>query len=185
MPGQKAPIEFNYGQHYPTIVTPNSSGIFSIMFFNNGNNRLLDSNNTTCGTPGAAACYSSVPIFQLNESSMTAEVLWEENLSPSFSDCCGDALILPNGDVEFDVAADVATAVPHHIEEVTQTQSPEVVWEMDIAAQLPYRGLRIPSLYPGQIWPPSLPPSAGIASHAMSHATRNTLPTRGRVLSSF
>jgi hypothetical protein len=185
LPNQEAPIEWNYGQHYPTIVTPNSSGIFSLMFFNNGNNRLLDSNNTTCDTPGAAACYSSVPIFQLNEFSMTADVLWEDNLSPSFSFCCGDALILPNGDVEFDVAVDQVTSVPHHIEEVTHTQSPEVVWEMDIAGQLPYRGLRIPSLYPGQIWPPSLQPSTGIASHAISHATRNTLPAGKRIPSSF
>ncbi|HXY08613.1 MAG TPA: aryl-sulfate sulfotransferase [Terriglobales bacterium] len=165
LPGQDAPIEWNYGQHYPTVVSPNSAGVFSLMFFNNGNNRLMDSNNTVCGTAGTGACYSSVPIFQLNESTKTASVLWEDNLLPSYSDCCGDALILPNGDVEYDVAADLGTAITHHIDEVTQTQTPQLVWEMQIAGQLPYRGFRIPSLYPGQTWPASIHQSTGVQTH--------------------
>jgi arylsulfate sulfotransferase len=152
-PGQ-APIEWNYGQHYPTIVSPNSAGVISLMFFNDGNDRLMDSNNDVCGTPGVGACYSSVPIFQLDESTMTASVLWEDNLLPYYSLCCGDALILPNGDMEVDIADD-QTVTPgiSDIQEVTQTQTPELVWEMQVAAQLAYRGMRIPSLYPGQVWP--------------------------------
>jgi len=152
-PGQ-APIEWNYGQHYPTIVSPNSSGVFSLMFFNDGNNRLMDSNNDVCGSAGVGACYSSVPIFQLNESAMTATVLWEDNLLPFYSLCCGDALLLPNGDMEVDIADDQTvnpgTSV---IQEATQTATPELVWEMQIQNQLAYRGMRIPSLYPGQVWP--------------------------------
>jgi hypothetical protein len=149
--GQEAPVEWNYGQHYPTIVSPNSAGVFSLMFFNNGNNRLMDSNKDVCGTPGIGACYSSVPIFQLDEFTKTATVLWEDNLLPSYSICCGDALLLPNGNVEFDIAYDVNTPDFSHIEEVTQTK--ELVWKMDIQGQLAYRGFRIPSLYPGQVWP--------------------------------
>jgi arylsulfate sulfotransferase len=152
-PGQ-APIEWNYGQHYPTIVSPNSAGVFSLMFFNDGNDRLMDSNNDICGTTGVGACYSSVPIFQLDESTMTANVLWEDNLLPYYSLCCGDALILPNGDMEVDIADDqTVTPGTSDIEEVTQTETPELVWEMQVAAQLAYRGIRIPSLYPGQVWP--------------------------------
>jgi arylsulfate sulfotransferase len=149
-PGQD-PIEWNYGQHYPTIVGSNSAGIFSMMFFNNGNNRLLDTNATVCGTLGTPNCYSSVPIFQLNEFTKTATVLWEDNLSPAYSICCGDALILPNQDVEFDIAF----AVPgtSTIEEVTQTTPPQLVWQMSIQGEtLAYRGIRIPSLYPGLDW---------------------------------
>jgi len=149
--GQEAPIEWNYGQHYPTIVSPNSAGVFSLMFFNNGNNRLMDGNNDVCGTPGIGACYSSVPIFQLDEFTKTATVLWEDNLLPSYSICCGDALVLPNGNIEFDIAYDVSTPDVSHVEEVTQTK--ELVWKMDIQGQLAYRGFRIPSLYPGQVWP--------------------------------
>jgi arylsulfate sulfotransferase len=155
-PGQ-APIEWNYGQHYPTFVSPNSAGVISLMVFNDGNNRLMDSNNDVCGTPGVGACYSSVPIYQLDESAKTATVLWEANLSPYFSLCCGDALILPNGDMEVDIAFD-QTVTPGYsdIEEFTQTQTPELVWEMQIYNQLAYRGMRIPSLYPDQVWPATL-----------------------------
>ena len=155
-PGQ-APIEWNYGQHYPTFVSPNSAGVISLMVFNDGNNRLMDSNNDVCGTPGVGACYSSVPIYQLDESAKTATVLWEANLSPYFSLCCGDALILPNGDMEVDIAFD-QTVTPGYsdIEEFTQTQAPELVWEMLIYNQLAYRGMRIPSLYPDQVWPATL-----------------------------
>ena len=152
LPSGQAPIEWNYGQHYPTIQSPNSSGVFSLMFFNNGNGRLVDSNNDMCGSTGAPACYSSVPIFQLNEYDKTATVLWENVLSSSYSICCGDALILPNGNVEFDVAYDVFTPNVSYIEEVTKAQPPELVWKMNIQGQLAYRGFRIPSLYPGQVW---------------------------------
>ncbi len=158
LPSGEAPIEWNYGQHDPTIVSPNSAGVFSLMFFNNGNDRLMDSNNDVCGTAGVGACYSSVPILQLDEFTKTATVLWEDNLQPSYSICCGDALPLPNGDVEFDIAADVGTPDISHVEEVTQTETPELVWKMDIQGQLAYRGFRIPSLYPGQVWPATTSP---------------------------
>jgi arylsulfate sulfotransferase len=156
LPNGQAPIEWNYGQHYPSIQSPNSSGIFSLMFFNNGNNRLVDSANDVCGSPGFVACYSSVPIFQLNEYTKTATVLWEDNLSPAYSTCCGDALILPSGNVEYDVAFDVNTPNVSYIEEVTQAappESPELIWRMNVQGQVAYRGFRIPSLYPGQVWP--------------------------------
>lgn len=164
LPEQQAPIEWNYGQHYPTIVSPNSSGVFSLMLFNNGNNRLMDNNNDVCGTPGVGACYSSVPIFQLDESSKTATVLWEENLLPAYSVCCGDALVLPSGKFEFDVAFDVNTPNVSYIEEVTPTQ--DLVWKMDIQDQLAYRGFRIPSLYPDQVWTASaMAAPRRVASH--------------------
>jgi arylsulfate sulfotransferase len=153
LPNGQAPIEWNYGQHDPSIQSPNSSGVFSLMFFNNGNNRLVDTNNDVCGSAGVIPCYSSVPIFQLNEYDKTASVLWEDNLSPAYSVCCGDALILVNGDVEFDIADDVNNPNLSYIEEVTPTPAPELIWRMNISGQLVYRGMRIPSLYPGQVWP--------------------------------
>ena len=57
LPSGQAPIEWNYGQHYPTVASPNSAGIFQLMFFNNGNNRLVDAANDVCGTPGFIPCY--------------------------------------------------------------------------------------------------------------------------------
>jgi hypothetical protein len=147
----QAPMEWNYGQHYPVLIGPNSAGIFPLLFFNNGNNRL-DANNVPCGTPGAASCYSSVPLFQLNEFANTAQVLWEHNLSPSFSSCCGSVNVPTNGDLEYDLAADGHTPNDSYIQEVTQEQNPQLVWQMAIIGQLAYRGFRIPSLYPGVEW---------------------------------
>jgi arylsulfate sulfotransferase len=152
LPTGQAPIEWNYGQHYPTLVSPNSAGIFHLMFFNNGNNRLLDTNNDACGTPGFAACYSSVPVFELNEFTDTAQVVSEDNLSPDFSICCGDALLLSNGDLEYDVAYNVNTPNQSYIQEVIQQLTPELVWQLNVTGQLMYRGFRIPSLYPGVEW---------------------------------
>jgi len=106
-----------------------------------------------CGTPGFIACYSSVPMFQLDELNKTASVLSEVNLGPDYSICCGDALILPNGDTEYDVALDVNTPNVSYIEEITPAQTPELVWRMNVEGQIAYRGMRIPSLYPGQVWP--------------------------------
>jgi arylsulfate sulfotransferase len=152
LPAGEAPIEWNYGQHYPTIVSPNSSGVISLMFFNDGNNRLMDGNNDICGTAGVGACYSSMTIFQLDESAKTATVLWENNLLPYYSLCCGNALLLPNGNAEVDIADD-QTVNPgfSDMQEWTQTQSPELVYELQIAG-LAYRGFRIPSLYPSVTW---------------------------------
>jgi arylsulfate sulfotransferase len=152
LPSGQAPIEWNYGQHYPILLGPNTSGVFPLMFFNNGNNRLVDNNNDVCGTPGFIPCYSSVPIFQLNEYTHTAQVLEEINLSPDYSVCCGSADKLDNGDMEYDVAANVNTPEVSSIQEVIPTQPPQLVWQMNVTGQLAYRGFRIPSLYPGVEW---------------------------------
>jgi hypothetical protein len=84
-----APLEWNYAQHYPTVLTPNSAGIFQLMVFNNGGGRLLDTNNDVCGTPGFAACYSSVPVYELNEFTNTAQVMSDDDLSPHYSLAAG------------------------------------------------------------------------------------------------
>jgi arylsulfate sulfotransferase len=151
LPSGQAPLEWNYGQHYPTLLGPNTAGIYPLMFFNNGNNRLVDTNNTVCGSPGAVSCYSSVPILELNEYTHTAQVLWEDKLS-AYSTCCGDALLLANGNVEFDVAVEQPILGISSIQEVSQQQNPQLIWQMNVVGQLAYRGFRIPSLYPGVQW---------------------------------
>jgi hypothetical protein len=156
LPNGQQPVEWNYGQHYPTFQGTSTDGIFPLLLFNNGNGRL-DASNVPCGTSGANTCYSSVPLFQLNEYTLEAEVLSEHrvispNQLPAFSVCCGSANFLPNGDLEYDVALDQNTPGASFIQEVTQDQSPQLVWEMNIFGQLAYRGFRIPSLYPGVSW---------------------------------
>jgi arylsulfate sulfotransferase len=152
LPAGQDPLEWNYGQHYPTIATPNSAGIFQMMFFDNGNGRLVDTNNNVCGTPGFTACYSSVPLFELNETTKTAHLVSEINVAPHFSLCCGDAQILSNGNVEYDVALDVLSPGQSFIQEVVPGPTPQLVWQMNLKFAPVYRGFRIPSLYPEVTW---------------------------------
>ena len=150
-----SPADFNYAQHYPVLTSTKSFGVFPLEFFDNGNNRILDSSGTLCGSPGAASCYSRPVLFQLDETSKTAQILWQDKL-PFFSLCCGSINTLGNGDVEFDIAAVSFLPPASRIQEVTQEPVPRLVWQMDVIGQLAYRGFRMPSLYPGVQW--SLPP---------------------------
>jgi arylsulfate sulfotransferase len=158
LPNGQQPMEWNYGQHYPTFQGTSTDGIFPLLLFNNGNGRL-NASNVPCGTSGGDTCYSSVPLYQLNEYTLEAEVLSEyrpispnQLQLPAFSVCCGSTNLLPNGDLEYDVALDQNTPGASYIQEVTQEQNPQRVWGMNIFGQLAYRGFRIPSLYPGVSW---------------------------------
>jgi arylsulfate sulfotransferase len=152
-----SPADLNYAQHYPVLTGAKSSGVFPLMLFDNGNNRILDSNGTTCGSPGAASCYSRPVLFQLDETSKTAQILWQDKL-PFFSFCCGSINTLGNGDAEFDIAIAPVSPSGSRIQEVTQESVPRLVWQMDVTGQLAYRAFRIPSLYPGVQWNIPLPP---------------------------
>ncbi len=175
LPNGQAPMEWNYGQHYPTFQGTSTAGIFPLLFFNNGNGRL-NAGNVPCGTSGGDTCYSSVPLFQLNEYTLQAEVVSEyrpisPNQLPAFSVCCGSANFLPNGDLEYDVALDQNTPGASFIQEVTQDQSPQLVWEMNIFGQLAYRGFRMPSLYPGVSWTQAAIATANAKASAQPAAT--------------
>jgi arylsulfate sulfotransferase len=123
-----------------------------MMFFNNGNGRLLDASNNVCGAPGITAGYSSVPLFQINGTTKSASLVSETILAPNFSICCGDAQTLSNRNVEYDVAADVMTPGQSLVEEVGPGPMPQRAWQMNIGVSLTCRGFRIPSLYPGVTW---------------------------------
>jgi arylsulfate sulfotransferase len=170
LPAGQDPIEWNYGQHYPTFISPNTAGIIQLMVFNNGNERLVDANNDQCGTTGQIACYSSVPLYQLNETTHEASVVSELKLNPAFSICCGNAEVLPNGNVEYDVAFDENTPGLSHIEEVVPGTTPQLVWQMDISTGLVYRGFRITSLYPGVTWTPDAIAAANVPAVAKKAA---------------
>ncbi len=60
--------------------------------------------------------------------------------------------MLENGNVEYDECGITTPANNGAIYEVTQTSPPETVWQMQVGGQYPYRGMRIPSLYPGVQW---------------------------------
>ncbi len=143
--------DWAYGQHYPIILSPNSTGTFKLGVFDNGNNRVFN-DGTICGTTGAAPCYSTVPIFGIDENNMTSQVLWRDDLSPVYAAFLGSMQVLKNDDVTFDIGP--YTLNPHSARfvEVTQEANPQVVWQLDVADEWAYRAERLPSLYPGVQW---------------------------------
>jgi arylsulfate sulfotransferase len=146
------PADSNYAQHYPILLSSQSSGSYPLMLFDNGNNRILDTKGTICGSPGALACYSRPVIFQLDETAKTAQIKWQYKL-PYFSSCCGSIQVLGNNDVEYDIALFSVNPFASRVQEVTQDPTnPQLVWQMDEVGQLAYRFFRIPSLYPGVEW---------------------------------
>jgi arylsulfate sulfotransferase len=142
--------DYNYAQHYPVLIGPSNFGVFPLMLFDNGNNRII--NGAVCGTPGAAECYSRPVIFQLDENAKTAQIQWQYKL-PVLSACCGSINVLGNGDAEYDIALFSESPLGSRIQEVTMDPTnPQLVWQMDLHGQLAYRGFRMPSLYPGVQW---------------------------------
>ena len=144
------PVDWFYAQHDVNIASSNSSGTFQLLMFDNGNQRVLDSSGTECGS--GTACVSRVPLLQLNENAKTATIQWVDNLAPLFSSFGGSARLLANGNIEFDECAPTTPANNAAIFEVTQTTPAQTVWQMQITGQYAYRGFRIPSLYPGVQW---------------------------------
>lgn len=142
-------IDWFYAQHYPLIISPNSSGIFDMAVWDNGNDRIVDSAGDLCGTAGQIACYSRPVIFEINETEMTATILWQDVLS-IFTPWGGSVESLANGDFEFD--ANSYAGIMGTLFEVTQEATPQPVWQLQINGQAPYRAFRIPSLYPGVQW---------------------------------
>jgi arylsulfate sulfotransferase len=148
------PQDWFYAQHDVNVISPNSSGTFQLLLFDNGNQRVLDSAGTICGVTGAPPCVSHVPILQLDETAKTATIEWLDDLSPIFSTFGGSARLLANGNVEFAECAPTAVGAKPlpTIFEVTKTTPPQPVWQLQVTGQNIYRGFRIPSLYPGVQW---------------------------------
>jgi arylsulfate sulfotransferase len=138
-----------YSQHYPDLISAIGSQMI-LGIWDNGNFRT-DSNGVQCGTsPTAPACYSRSTIFQVDESTKLATLLWQD--LPGFYSFWGGSIgVLSNGNVEFDMSAPTGGS-SSQIMEVTQTETPQTVWQLSISDGNAYRGYRIPSLYPGVTW---------------------------------
>lgn len=142
------PSQWFYAQHYPNILS--ADGALSTMAVYDDGNFRIDSTGVSCGSsPSAPACYSRAAMFQIDETTDVATLLWQD-LPGFFSFWGGSVVTLSNGDVEF-ANSDPNTG-PSTVLEVTQTQNPQTVWQMNIKGEFAYRGYRIPSLYPGITW---------------------------------
>ena len=110
-----------YAQHGPSFVTANTSGQFSLVLFDNGDDRgVAVVAGGTCGVAGQPACYSTVPLLQLDETAKTATMAFNPT-TPDYSFFGGNAEVLKNGNVEYDECA--STPLPANnaaIFEVTQ-----------------------------------------------------------------
>ena len=148
--GGTDPTDWFYAQHGPSFATTNTTGQFSLILFDNGNDRFFPSGQVSCGVLTTPTCYSTVPLLQLDETAKTATLTFNPT-APTFSFFGGNAAVLKNGNVEYcESAGGPGTA--GDIYEVTQDSSAQTVWHMLITGQYAYRGQRTPSMYPGVQW---------------------------------
>jgi hypothetical protein len=146
-------------QHFPILLSQNGPQM-TLAIWDNGDNRVLDAaTGEVCVSPLAGSpypsCYSRATIFQVDESAMVANLQWADPLQ-YFGIWGGSINQLANGNVEFDLNAP-AVAPPlnlaSRVQEVTQTSTPQLIWQMDIPTPTnAYRAYRVPSLYNGVSW---------------------------------
>ena len=148
--GSGAPANWFYAQHYANIVSSNTTGDIQLAVFDNGNNRVLDSGGTICGSSGAPPCYSRTAIFEVNENTRTANVAWAYTLPFSFWG--GVTQELPNTNVFVDVTTPADNPTGARVLELTQNPNPQIIWQLDVNGQNSYRTIHLPSLYPGVQW---------------------------------
>lgn len=144
-----SPTDWQYAQHGPSFFSTNTSGVFSLGLMDNGNDRQFPS-GVTCSTLPTTCYYSTVPIFQIDETAMTATETFHQVL-PVWNQWGGNAELMANGDVEYDVSG---LTTGSNVYEVTQSTTPQTVWELSISGGNVnfYRAFRIPSLYPNVQW---------------------------------
>ncbi len=143
------PAQWFYAEHDPTLLSTNGS-VMTLAVWDNGNYRINSSGTPCESSPSASACYSRATIFQVDESTLLATVLWQD-LPGTYTPWGGSINTLSNNNVEFDITSPL-NALESQIYEVTQEDNPQTIWQMTVAGENAYRGLRIPSLYPGVTW---------------------------------
>ena len=143
-----SPTDWNYGQHQPVIFSERDAGVFDLGMMDNGNDRILP-DGKVCGSEGAGKCYTTVPIYRIDEQARTATLVFHDVFAKINSVWGGGIQNLPNGDVQIDLCN-----VQHDsdIVEVTRTENPRTVWSLHAAKTNVYRAERLPSLYPGVQW---------------------------------
>jgi arylsulfate sulfotransferase len=158
-----SPTDWNYGQHEPVVFSDTATGadrdagVFDLGMMDNGNDRIMP-DGKVCGKPKAPACYTTVPIFRIDEKAKTATLVFQDVFPKVFSFCCGGVQALPNGDVEIDMG--VSHGHNSDVYEVTRAAHPQVVWHLHAARTNLYRTERLPSFYPGVQW------GLGVQAHA-------------------
>lgn len=143
--GGTDPTDWFYAQHGPSFATANTMGNYSIILFDNGDDRVFPS-GVTCGTSGAPPClYSTISMLQLDETAMTATLTFHPT-TPTYSFFGGNAAVLANGNVEYCEAAGGPSANSGEIYEVQQNNSAQSMGHMQISGQYNLPGTENPKL---------------------------------------
>lgn len=149
--GGTDPTDWFSTQHGPSFTTQATAGTFGLAVFDNGDDRMYPAGET-CATSGAPTCpYSTVQVLNVDESAMTATLTFLDKLS-YYSFFGGNAEVLGNSDVEFDLCTIPTTPTSAAMFEVTPNSPPETVLQYNIPNLSAYRAFRLPSLYPGVQW---------------------------------
>jgi arylsulfate sulfotransferase len=144
------PTDWHYAQHYPSFFSSNTTGVFSLAVMDNGDDRIF-AGDITCGAPNNPPClYSTIPVYQIDETAMTATLVSHQILPASqYSYFGGSVNLLNNGNIEFDLSGVGAGSL---VFEETPQSTPQTVWTMKAVGTYLYRAFRIPSMYPGTQW---------------------------------
>lgn len=145
------PADWFYAQHGMNFFSLNTTGVFRLGLMDNGNDRFLSTGQVHCA-PGNTIppdCYSTIPVYEINEGAMTATLV--KHYVPSsnyFSFFGGNAELLANGDIEADFASTNSGAIVRELDPNTL----QVVWQGATPKAFQYHTNRVPSLYPGVQW---------------------------------
>lgn len=153
--GGTDPTDWSYAQHGIHFASKYTAGVFPLAVMDNGDDRMYpgDTSATTCGTNGAPGCYSTVPIYNIDENAMTATIVFHQIMPANlYNSWGGNAHVLANGDVEYDLCGVGGAVSNSDVLEVTDQPSPQTVWSLQVTGSNAYRAYRLPSLYPGVQW---------------------------------
>jgi arylsulfate sulfotransferase len=149
--GGTDPTDWFYAQHGMSYFTPNTTGVFRIGLMDNGNDRDFPSGRVTCkpNQPTTAQCYSTLPVLEINENTMTASLVVHYVPPPSyFSFFGGNAEQLANGDIHVDFCAPLSGAIVQELD----GKGSQLVWQGTTPKADQFHVDRLPSLYPGVQW---------------------------------
>jgi hypothetical protein len=153
--GATDPTDWFYAQHDANFTSANTTGIFSLALFDNGDDREFPKGMICGPLPGQTPClYSTAPELRVDENTMTATFLFHPILPTNlYSGFAGNNELLPNGNFEYNAAGAVGGAVVLEVTPgATIADTPQTVWQMALPGTATYRAFRQPSLYPGVQW---------------------------------
>lgn len=149
--GGADPANWFYAQHGMSYFTANTTGVFELGLMDNGNDRTFATGQVLCVpyAPSSAQCYSTMPLLQIDEATMTATMV-DHYIPPDtyFSFFGGNAELLANGDTEVDFCAALRGATVQEL----SPQGHQVIWQGLTSGADQFHVYRMPSLYPGVQW---------------------------------